>query len=85
MSTAKKTPAKSTEELQSELQSMITRGRKDGMIRATDLSAALEKQFGFKVDKRKISMDDIKAFGSYTAELKLPQGVVAKVTVKVVE
>jgi len=43
MSTAKKTPAKSTEELQSELQSMITRGRKDGMIRATELNALLEQ------------------------------------------
>ena len=43
MSTAKKTPAKSTEELQSELQAMIARGRKEGMIRATELNALLEQ------------------------------------------
>ena len=43
MSTSKKTPAKSTEELQSELQALIARGRKDGMIRSTDLNALLEQ------------------------------------------
>ena len=43
MSNQKKTPAKTTEELQAELQALITRGRKDGMIRATELSALLEQ------------------------------------------
>ena len=43
MSTAKKTPAKSMEELQSALQALIARGRKDGMIRASDLNALLEQ------------------------------------------
>ena len=60
-------------------------GRLFGSVTTKEVSAELEKQFGIKVDKRKISMDDIKAFGSYNAELKLPQGVVAKVTVKVTE
>ena len=43
MSTQKKTPAKSMEELQSELQALISRGRKDGMIRSTELNALLEQ------------------------------------------
>ncbi|MBE6958041.1 MAG: RNA polymerase sigma factor RpoD [Ruminococcaceae bacterium] len=43
MANQKKTPAKTTEELQSELQALIARGRKDGMIRATELSALLEQ------------------------------------------
>ena len=43
MSTSKKTPSKSMEELQSELQGLITRGRKDGMIRSTELNALLEQ------------------------------------------
>ncbi len=43
MSTNKKTPAKTTEELQGELQAMIARGRKDGMIRSADLNALLEQ------------------------------------------
>ena len=42
MSTTKK-PAKNTEDLQSVLQNLIAQGRKEGMIRATDLAAALEK------------------------------------------
>ena len=43
MSTSKKTPQKSVEELQAELQALITRGRKDGMIRSTELNALLEQ------------------------------------------
>ncbi len=42
MSTTKK-PAKGNEDLQAQLQAMIAQGRKDGMIRATDLNALLEK------------------------------------------
>ena len=42
MSTAKK-PVKTPEELQSELQNLIAQGRKDGMVRAEDLNALLEK------------------------------------------
>ena len=41
MSTTKK-PAKSPEELQATLQKLIAQGRKEGMIRAADLAAALE-------------------------------------------
>ncbi len=43
MSNAKKAPKPSTEELQAALQAMITQGRKDGMIKAADLNALLEK------------------------------------------
>ena len=40
---ASKKPAKNTEDLQTILQNMIAQGRKDGMIRAADLNAQLEK------------------------------------------
>ncbi|MBR5569321.1 MAG: RNA polymerase sigma factor RpoD [Oscillospiraceae bacterium] len=40
---ASKKPAKNTEDLQTILQNMIAQGRKDGMIRASDLNAQLEK------------------------------------------
>ena len=43
MSTAKKPAAKNTEDIQAALQSLIAQGRKDGMIRASDLNAHLEK------------------------------------------
>ena len=43
MSTSKK-PAKNMDDLQAQLQNLITQGRKDGMIRAADLNALLEKK-----------------------------------------
>ena len=43
MSNAKKPAAKNTEDLQTVLQNLITQGKKDGMIRASDLNAQLEK------------------------------------------
>ena len=42
MSTSKK-PAKNMDDLQAQLQNLITQGRKDGMINASDLNAQLEK------------------------------------------
>ena len=42
MSTGKKN-TKPTEDLQAALQSLITKGRKDGMVRSSDLNAILEK------------------------------------------
>ena len=42
MSTTKK-PVKNTEDLQASLQNLIAQGKKDGMIRASDLTAQLEK------------------------------------------
>ena len=43
MSTTKKASKTNTEDLQNALQNLITQGKKDGMIRATDLNAVLEK------------------------------------------
>ncbi len=43
MSTTKKTVNKPTEDLQAALQNLIAQGKKDGMIRAADLNAILEK------------------------------------------
>ena len=43
MSTTKKASKTNTEDLQTALQNLITQGKKDGMIRASDLNAILEK------------------------------------------
>ena len=43
MSTQKKPVKTAPEDVQAALQNLITQGKKDGMIRATDLNAALEK------------------------------------------
>ena len=60
-------------------------GKLFGSVTTKEVAEALNAQFGIVIDKRKIVMNDIKAFGSYEAELKFPQGVVAKVTVTVSE
>lgn len=57
-----------------------------GSVTAGNVAEALSEQFGVKVDKKKISLStDIKAFGSYTADIKLYTGISEKIDVEVVQ
>lgn len=59
-------------------------GRLYGSVTAKDIATALQQKIGTPVDKRKILLKEpIKAYGSYTVELKLLSDVVATFTVKV--
>ena len=58
-------------------------GKTFGSITASHVAAALSEQ-GFDVDKKKIKIDAIKTLGSYLAEVRLMEGVTAKITVQVV-
>lgn len=60
-------------------------GKLFGSVTTKEVADELKKQYDVVIDKRKITMADIKAFGSYQAELKFNQGVTAKVTVMVCE
>lgn len=60
-------------------------GRLFGSVTTKEAADELKKQFGVEVDKRKIEMADIKAFGSYQAVIKLAQGITASMTVMVGE
>ncbi len=60
-------------------------GKLFGSVTSKEVAAEIEKQFKVKVDKRKISMDDIKTFGSYKIEVKLYTNIVAEMTVMVGE
>lgn len=61
-------------------------GRLFGSVTAKEIASELKKQFSLNVDKRKISLDmDIKAFGTYNADVKLYTGIVAKLKVVVTE
>lgn len=60
-------------------------GKLFGSVTAKDVAGEIEKQFAVKVDKRKITMDDIKNFGSYKIEVKLYTNIVAEMTVMVSE
>jgi large subunit ribosomal protein L9 len=55
-------------------------------VTAAEVAAGLKEQYGVEVDRRKIVLDsDIKAFGTYTVEVKLGYGISASVYVLVVE
>ena len=60
-------------------------GKLFGSVTSKEVAAEIDKQYGVKVDKRKITMDDIKNFGSYKIEVKLYTNIVAEMTVMVGE
>lgn len=60
-------------------------GRLFGSVTAKEIAESVKKTFSIDVDKRKITVNDIKAYGSYPATVKLYQGVSADFTVKVTE
>lgn len=62
-----------------------TSGRLFGSVTSKDVAAEIKKQYAVDVDKRKITMDDIKAFGSYKIDVKLYQNISAEMTVAVSE
>lgn len=62
-----------------------TNGRLFGSVTSKDVAAEIKKQYAVDIDKRKITMDDIKAFGSYKIDVKLYQNISAEMTVSVSE
>ena len=61
-------------------------GRLYGSITSKDIAEKLEKDHGIVVDKRKITMNDpIKAYGSYTLDVKLYNDVSGQIHVVVTE
>jgi large subunit ribosomal protein L9 len=60
-------------------------GRIFGSVTAKEIAEHIRKEMGIDIDKRKITVSDIKAFGSYPATVKLYQGVTADFTVMVTE
>ena len=61
-------------------------GRLFGAVTTQEIAAALEKQAGIKLDKRKIVLNEnIKNVGTYTATCKLGYEITAPLTVKIEE
>lgn len=61
-------------------------GRLFGSVTSKEIAEQLKKDFSIEVDKRKITLaEDIKAFGSYQADVKLYNGISAKIFVVVGE
>ncbi len=60
-------------------------GRLFGSVTAKEVAETIKKDFGVVVDKRKITVSDIKAFGTYKAQAKFYQGITADFSVMVSE
>lgn len=60
-------------------------GRLFGSVTSKEIAEHIKKQYAIDIDRRKITAPDIKAFGSYSATVKLYQGVTADFTVMVTE
>ena len=59
-------------------------GKIFGSVTAKEVAESISRQFGVSV-KRKVSMEDIKSFGTFSAEVKVYNGVNATVYVSVGE
>lgn len=61
-------------------------GKLFGSVTAKEVAAQIAKEYGEGVDKKKVSLEsDIKGFGTFTAEIKLYQGITAKMYIVVSE
>ena len=60
-------------------------GRLFGSVTSKEIAAEIKNQFGIDIDRRKITVNDIKAFGTYPATVKLYPGVTAEFKVAVSE
>ena len=60
-------------------------GKLFGSVTSKDVAAQIKADLNIDVDKRKIVMEDMKAFGTVEAEIKVYQGISAKVFVQVSE
>lgn len=60
-------------------------GKLFGSVTAKEIAVVVSNNYNVKVDKRKITVDDIKAFGTYNAQVRLHPKVTASFKVQVVE
>lgn len=67
--------------------SIPARGSEDrlfGSVTAAEVAEQIEKLYNIKVDKKKITVPDIKRFGDYEAGIKLHSDVSVKIAVSVI-
>lgn len=58
-------------------------GKLFGAITGKEIATLIEKESGVAVDKKKLVVDTIKNFGTYTCTVKLYTGISAKINVSV--
>ena len=60
-------------------------GKLFGSVMAKEIAETVKKQFNIDIDKRKITVEDIKTFGTFPAQAKFYQGITADFFVSVSE
>lgn len=61
-------------------------GKLFGSVTEKDIADEIEKVYGIKVDKKKVNLKiAIKELGTYTAQVKLYESIIANVQIQVVE
>ena len=60
-------------------------GKLFGSVTSKDVAEQMKKELGEDIDKRKIMMPDVKAFGTVEAEVKVYTGISARIYVQVAE
>ncbi|MBR4241579.1 MAG: 50S ribosomal protein L9 [Eubacterium sp.] len=60
-------------------------GKLFGSVTSKDVAEKIKAEFSQDIDKRKIVLQDVKAFGSFQAEVKIYQGISASIFVQVSE
>ena len=60
-------------------------GKLFGSVTSKEIAEQIQKSFSIEVDKRKVSVEDIKNYGTYSVEVKLYSGVSAELYVVVGE
>jgi len=55
-----------------------SQGRLFGSVTSKEVAEQLHKNLGVEVDRRKITIEDIKNYGTYPAEIRLYEGIKAK-------
>lgn len=60
-------------------------GKLFGSVTAKEIAAKIKESFGVDIDRRKMTVDDIKSYGKYPAVVKLYTDITAEMTVSVEE
>ncbi len=58
-------------------------GKLFGSVTSKEVAQTVGTQLGIEIDRKKLTVQDIKNYGEYTAEIKLYTGISAKFTVEV--
>ena len=60
-------------------------GKLFGAVTSKEIAAEIKNSLKVEIDRKKMNVADIKTYGEFNAEVKLYQGITAKLTVKVTE